>query len=198
MGTRILVIIVVIVAVVGGYYTYEHYREGKALDSGAVHWQSGEPTPEQKAAFDREDHGETADGQSEHKNETSRQAAAAAEAGTPSQMPRQDMAQGTAREPLTQRIGGDSHKDEAKLDSHFGSGGNDAAAMQGGAPTYDTASPNAPNGARFGGSGVYQWYRQGSLTWRVDTATGHSCIVYATMEEWRKQIVLSHGCGRDA
>jgi hypothetical protein len=48
---------------------------------------------------------------------------------------------------------------------------------------------------KFGGGGVYQWYRQGNLTWRINTQTGASCIVYATMEEWRKPIVMQHGCG---
>ena len=58
-------------------------------------------------------------------------------------------------------------------------------------PMTDSQSANAPNGMRFSGSGTYQWYRQGNLTWRTDTASGRSCIVYATLEEWRKQIVLS-------
>jgi len=62
----------------------------------------------------------------------------------------------------------------------------------------DSQSANAPNGMRFGGTGTYQWYRQGNLTWRIDTASGRSCIIYATLEEWRKQIVYSHGCGRNA
>jgi hypothetical protein len=62
-------------------------------------------------------------------------------------------------------------------------------------PVSDTIAPNAPNGLAFGGTGKYQWYRQGNLTWRVDTATGSNCIAFATMEEWRKPIVSSHGCG---
>ncbi len=196
MGTRILGFIIAVVIVVGGWYAYQHYKQDKALDSGAVTC-IGCMTPDQKAAFDKEDHGETADGQSEHKNETARQAAI--EAGTPAQMPRQDVAQGTARDPLPLRtgatVGQDARKDDASLSSHFG--GNDTATIQAGAPAYDTAAPNAPNGMRLGGSGMYQWYRQGNLTWRVDTASGRSCIVYATMEEWRKQIVMSHGCGRE-
>ncbi len=65
-------------------------------------------------------------------------------------------------------------------------------------PLTDSRSPNAPNDLRLGGSGTYQWYRQGNLTWRIDTATGRSCIIYATLEEWQKQIVLRHGCGRNA
>ena len=192
---NIIWLIVAIVVVVGCYYGYQHYKQQKVDESGAYTC-VGCMSPEQKKAFDREDHGETADGQSEHKNESARQAAAAAEAGTPAQMPPQDVAQGSAREPLPQRVGQDFRKDDTKLDSHFG--GSDSNGTQGGAPAYDSQSPNSPNGMRYAGSGVYQWYRQGNLTWRVDTTTGRSCIVYATMEEWRKQIVLSHGCGRDA
>ena len=72
------------------------------------------------------------------------------------------------------------------------------AAAPVGLPLRDSQSANNPNDLHFGGTGAYQWYRQGNLTWRVDTATGRSCIVYATMEEWQKQIVYSHGCGRNA
>ncbi len=62
------------------------------------------------------------------------------------------------------------------------------------APQTDSQSPNSPNGLRFGGSGSFQWYRQGNLTFRVDTQNGASCIVYATMEEWRKPWVYRNGC----
>jgi hypothetical protein len=62
-------------------------------------------------------------------------------------------------------------------------------------PVSDTVAPNAPNGLAFGGTGKFQWYRQGNLTWRVDTASGTSCIAFATMDEWRKPIVYTHGCG---
>ena len=62
------------------------------------------------------------------------------------------------------------------------------------APATDSQTPNAPNGMHFSGSGTYQWYRQGNLTYRVDTQSGRSCIVYATMEEWRKPYVYNNGC----
>jgi hypothetical protein len=65
-------------------------------------------------------------------------------------------------------------------------------------PQGDSITPNPPNGMAFGGRGTYQWYRQGNLTWRVNTENGSSCIAYATMEEWRKSIVLQHGCGGNA
>ena len=56
-------------------------------------------------------------------------------------------------------------------------------------------SPNPPNGMLFGGSGRFQLYRQGNLTWRLDTETGKTCIIFATNEEWKKPQVYRTGCG---
>ena len=39
-------------------------------------------------------------------------------------------------------------------------------------------------------------YRQGDITWRLDTTTGRTCIVFATDEEWKKPRVFKAGCGR--
>jgi hypothetical protein len=64
------------------------------------------------------------------------------------------------------------------------------------APANDTISPNPPNGMAFVGSGRYQLYRQGNITWRLDTDTGRSCIIFATDEEWKKPRVYKAGCGR--
>jgi hypothetical protein len=64
------------------------------------------------------------------------------------------------------------------------------------APTADTISPNPPNGMVFAGSGKYQLYRQGNITWRLDTDTGRSCIIFATDEEWKKPRVYRAGCGK--
>lgn len=61
-------------------------------------------------------------------------------------------------------------------------------------PTTDSQSANAPNGATFSGTGKFQVYRQGNLTWRVNTETGESCVLFATEEEWHKSIVYNHGC----
>lgn len=65
-------------------------------------------------------------------------------------------------------------------------------------PTNDTFAPNPPNGFAYSGAGDYEVYRQGDLTFRLDTKTGASCVLYATMEEWSKPIVYSHGCGSHA
>lgn len=61
-------------------------------------------------------------------------------------------------------------------------------------PSTDSQSPNAPEGMHFSGTGKYQVYRQGNLTWRVNTESGESCILFATEEEWRKPLVFNHGC----
>ncbi len=62
------------------------------------------------------------------------------------------------------------------------------------APASDSIAPNPANGMAFAGNGKFQVYRQGNLTWRVDTESGQSCILFATMEEWRKPIVYNHAC----
>ena len=46
----------------------------------------------------------------------------------------------------------------------------------------------------FAGTGKYQLYRQGNITWRLNTETGESCIAFATDEEWKKDKVLRAGC----
>jgi len=63
-------------------------------------------------------------------------------------------------------------------------------------PAGDTISPNPTNGMVFAGTGRYQLYRQGNITWRLDTETGRSCILFATDDEWKKPRVYKAGCGR--
>jgi hypothetical protein len=77
---------------------------------------------------------------------------------------------------------------------------NDAQIPQGqttqdGTSAGDTISPNPPNGMVFAGKGKYQLYRQGNLTWRLNTETGQTCIIFATDEEWKKPKVSRAGCG---
>lgn len=64
-------------------------------------------------------------------------------------------------------------------------------------PATDSIQPNPPNGAAFTGTGKFQVYRQGNLTWRVNTETGANCILFATMEEWKKPVVYNHACGNN-
>jgi hypothetical protein len=71
-----------------------------------------------------------------------------------------------------------------------------AATVPAALPVADSIDRNPPVGMAFGGSGKYQWYRQGDITWRIDTHSGAACIDFATMAEWAKPIVYSRGCGR--
>ena len=51
-----------------------------------------------------------------------------------------------------------------------------------GLPVSDSIPRDPPVGMAFGGSGKYQWYRQGDITWRLDTNSGSACIDFATTE----------------
>jgi hypothetical protein len=64
--------------------------------------------------------------------------------------------------------------------------------------TSDTISRNPPNGGLFTGSGKYQLYRQGDITWRLNTETGDACILLATDAQWSKTRVFRHGCGSES
>ena len=62
-------------------------------------------------------------------------------------------------------------------------------------PASDSISRNPPSGMIFSGSGLYQLYRQGDITWRLNTDTGDACILFATDAQWRQWRVYQHGCG---
>lgn len=62
-------------------------------------------------------------------------------------------------------------------------------------PGSDSIPRNPPNGLAFAGSGKFQLYRQGDITWRLNTDTGESCILFATDAQWRLHRVYNAGCG---
>jgi hypothetical protein len=62
-------------------------------------------------------------------------------------------------------------------------------------PANDSIPRNPPNGMTFAGAGKFQLYRQGDITWRLNTDTGEACILFATDAEWRQPRVYQHGCG---
>jgi len=62
-------------------------------------------------------------------------------------------------------------------------------------PAGDSIPRNPPNGQAFSGSGKFQLYRQGDITWRLDTQTGSACILFATDAQWRHSRVYQAGCG---
>jgi hypothetical protein len=187
-GNRIAVFLVLVAALVLGYFGYQHFHQAKVDESGEVACK-GCMTADEKAKFEKENSGDTPDGQSEHKLRT---AAAEDKAGFPDANAPVNGTPGTAAGATA------SATEKTNLTPVTQTNQPAAQNVSGAAPMTDSQSPNAPNGMRFGGSGNYQWYRQGNITWRVDTASGRSCIVYATMEEWQKQIVMEHGCGRSA
>ena len=194
MFRRILGFIGLILVILLCVYAYQRYKQAKVLDSGAIHC-TGCMSPEQAARFDREDHGETADGQSEHKSETARQSAANLDGQTTPAQPMQASSEAVTTQPVTSQPVGANQTQGTYPPSVPGGMAVAPSTM---APAGSTLSPNPPNGMAFAGKGSYQWYRQGDLTWRIDTTTGRSCIIYATMEEWRKPLVISHGCGRES
>lgn len=63
------------------------------------------------------------------------------------------------------------------------------------APNSDSIPRNPPNGLAFAGSGKFQLYRQGDITWRLNTQTGETCILFATDAQWRLHRVYQAGCG---
>ena len=192
MGNRILVLAVLVVLAVCGYSAYQHIHEQKLDESGEVVCQ-GCMSPERQAAFEKENSGDTADGQSEHKTRT---ALADDKAGFPDANATVNGTPGTAAGATANHTAATANTTPVTPTNQVMTPV--AQPVSGPPPQTDSQLPNAPNGMRFTGSGTYQWYRQGNLTWRLDTVSGKSCIVYATMEEWQKQIVMAHGCGRDA
>ena len=212
MARRIIGIVVLVALCVVGYFYYKHYKEQQQLAGGDFTCQ-GCMTPEQQKLYDKEDHGETADGQSEHKIRTARQEDAAglpearAAAGetqpdgasfSSNGAPLKGQAPMVPTAPIQASPAPGSFAMSTQPTTAPYPTSAQTMATPVGMPVSDSQSANAPNGMRFGGSGTYQWYRQGDLTWRIDTTNGRSCIIYATLEEWRKNIVYSHGCGRDA
>jgi hypothetical protein len=196
MGNRILVLAVLVILVVCGYFAYQHIHEQKLDESGEVVCK-GCMTSDEKAKFEKENSGDTADGQSERKTRT---AAADDKAGFPDANASVNGTPGTTAGATANNAPANNPPTTATVTPVTPTNQIVPAPQPVSAPLpqSDSQLPNAPNGMRFTGTGNYQWYRQGNITWRLDTATGRSCIIYATMEEWQKQIVMAHGCGRDA
>jgi hypothetical protein len=69
---------------------------------------------------------------------------------------------------------------------------------QGGIATIPMAEPfnrNPQNGIVPVSGGKFQLYRQGDLTFRLNTETGQACVLFATQAQWSKTLVYEHGCG---
>jgi hypothetical protein len=61
-------------------------------------------------------------------------------------------------------------------------------------PAAETIRRNPPNGLVAAGTGRFQLYRQGDLTFRLNTETGESCVLFASEALWRNPLVYEHGC----
>lgn len=201
---RILGLVLLIVLVVAGVYAYKRWKGGDSLGNGNVTCVTGCDTPEEKAQFAKQNAGETADGNSDHKDLRNEHHADPLSGGGPQDV--SNPVPGAATNQVPTRSGqlgadlkADLHNDEDRLrreEDRLRS--RPTSEMNGAMPVSDSQGVNVTNGMRFGGTGTYSWYRQGNLTWRIDSSTGRTCIDFATLEEWRKQIVSSHGCGRNA
>jgi hypothetical protein len=62
-------------------------------------------------------------------------------------------------------------------------------------PASETLSRNPPDHTILAGTGRFELYRQGDITWRMDTASGKACVLFATEAMWRRSLVYEHGCG---
>lgn len=206
MGSKIFWFCILVAMCVGGYFIYDHIHQERLMSNGDVSC-VGCMSPEESARFAKENSGDTADGQSERKIRTAREENAAGNplgavaAGQVAPQPTDTPAAAqTAPAPVPAPVQAPiaAPAPGAQPASSPGTYTTSTGSTPANLPTRDSIAPNPPNEVRFSGSGNYQWYRQGNLTWRVDTVSGRSCIDYATLEEWRKQIVSSHGCGRGA
>ena len=190
MGRRIVGIVVLLALLIGGFLLWRRHNDAQALASGDVHC-NGCMTPEEQVRFAKDNAGETADGVIDRKNKTAQpEAATDLQDAAPSNGSVRGSGQRAAGTTANSSAGSTAERQTQPSSLPLTS-----SSVQ---PAPDTLPTNAQNGARFAGSGPYQWYRQGNLTWRIDTVSGRSCIIYATLEEWRKPIVMSHGCGRNA
>lgn len=203
MSKSIVWLVVVVLICVALWYGLTQWKTNRYDTDGSVRCVQNCDTPDQKAAFAKINSGDTADGQREHKDRTAREDAAAVAAGFPSSDSGQ-AGQGYGDNQVVPNVvpPGQTASDDRYSVSGAKSPITSAPvfvqpqAAPAGLPMGDSRLPDAPNNLRFAGSGSYQWYRQGNLTWRVDTTTGQSCVIYATMEEWRNPVVRRHGCVR--
>ena len=175
MQKKILVFVVILVVVVVGWEIWTHNNAQTGLGSGEV-FDTG-------ASKDTTESNTDMDGKP---------------LGTVGPTPSRSDAPGTVNgEPVAgSKITTNDHPIDAlknRIDEHIDA--RPSPATPASLPTSDTIAPNPPNGLAFGGTGKFQWYRQGNLTWRVNTESGAACIAFATNDEWLKPIVYTHGCG---
>jgi hypothetical protein len=62
-------------------------------------------------------------------------------------------------------------------------------------PTANALSPHPASGFVTPATQKFALYRQGDLTYRLNTQSGQACVLLATDALWQKPLVYQHGCG---
>ena len=171
MAKRVVIIVVVLVLAIFAYYRYNRYDSRRAGVSGEVF--SNDPQPG-KATMNTTSRSPT--GSSDKK--------AADTDGEAIVYPSSVTAQ-----PSSTAVAAPTSASSGLQVTQTGEPAHESN------PAGDTISANPPNGMMFGGRGKYQVYRQGNSTWRMNTETGQTCVLFATDEEWKKPRVYHSGCG---
>ena len=177
-GAKRIVVIIAVVAVAAiGVFWYWQRAKQRALGSGKVYvktpapGQSPDQTKDQSAWSTAAAAGSATPPQSDDASQTAPAAASTQPAPKPSAAVEKTVHAAQAAQPMTQPRG----------------------AVE--VPATDTIPRNPPSGLIFAGSGKYQLYRQGDITWRLDTDNGRACIIFATDNQWSRVRVWDQGCG---
>jgi hypothetical protein len=183
MAKRVVIIVVVLALAIFAYYSYNRYDSRRAGVSGEVFSNDPQPSKARADAASRSATGSTA---------SSDKKASDSDVETivyPSSVTAQPAASATTTQPSSTTAAATTPASPGLQVTQTGDAAHEAT------PTADTISANPPNGMMFAGRGKYQVYRQGNITWRVNTETGQTCILFATDEEWKKPRVYHAGCG---
>ena len=174
MAKRVVIIVVVLVLAIFAYVSYNRYDARRAGVSGEVFSNDPQPGRAKVDSVSRVATGSTA--LSDKKaSDSEGETIVYPSVVTPQPAPTATVASTSASSDLQVTQTGQPAQETATIG--------------------DTISPNPANGMVFGGRGKYQVYRQGNITWRLNTETGQTCVLFATDEEWKKPRVYHAGCG---
>jgi hypothetical protein len=220
---RIFALLLVVVAVAGGIVWYVHWSQTRALNSGDVYVRdqpgdTAKPATPEPVTPQRSTPEITASAPSPTPQPAAPTAPVAASMPQPVAAPTQQPIahQAAAAQPATPKASpavvqkprptppqevainhpAPTHVAPSRISpTRIASANVSPARHPAAIPASDTISRNPPNGQIFAASGRFELYRQGDITWRVDTQTGHACILFATDAQWSQARVFDHGCG---
>jgi cytoskeletal protein RodZ len=175
MAKRVIIIVVLLVLAVSAYYSYNRYDARRAGGSGEVF--SNDP---QSARVKVDSVSRVAGSSDKKASDSDEEKIVYPSSVTVQTTPAAEASPATS--PAT-AISSDAQVTQTGEPAHESN------------PATDTISANPPNGMKFAGQGKYQVYRQGNITWRLNTETGQTCVLFATDEEWKKPRVYHSGCG---